>query len=81
MLCFMLCSKCLKSTFLLYIKAHSYKMVAKHPETINFTDEEEYKLFLKAVEMYNLPKSEFMRRIISNWLFQNKLQIESYNGK
>jgi len=56
-------------------------MVAKHSETVNFTNEEEYNLFLKAVKMYKIPKSEFMRKIICNWIFQNKLQIEKYNGK
>jgi len=56
-------------------------MASKFPETVNFTDEKEYNLFLIVVKKYNMGKSEFIRKIVCDWLFNNKLQIENYNAK
>ena len=49
-------------------------MGAKHPETINFIDED-HELFLKAVEKYGVGKSELLREIVHSWLFDNKLNL------
>jgi len=50
-------------------------------ETIYFPDEEEYNLLKDAIKIYGGDTSVFLRKIISFWLWSNKLQIENYNGK
>lgn len=45
-----------------------------------YLKEEDKKLFEKAVEKYKMGQSELLKKIVGNWLFQNKLQIENKNG-
>lgn len=45
-----------------------------------YLDTDDKKLFEKAVKKYGMGKSELLKRIISNWLFENKLQIGNKNG-
>lgn len=39
-------------------------------------NDEDAELFEKACKKYNLPKSTLLTRIISNWLFNRKLELE-----
>ena len=41
-----------------------------------YLKEEDKKLFNKAVKKYKMGQSEILKKIIGNWLFENKLQIE-----
>ncbi len=38
--------------------------------------DEDVKLFEKAKKKYNLPTSTLLTRIISNWLFDRRLELE-----
>lgn len=50
-------------------------------ETIYFTDEDEYNLLKQAKEIYGMEMSCFLRKIISFWLWSNKLKIMEYDGR
>ena len=40
-------------------------------------NDEDSQLLEEAIKKYNMPESTFLKRIISDWLFQNKLQLEN----
>ncbi len=44
-----------------------------------YLKEEDKKLFEKAVKKYKMGQSELLKKIIANWLFANKLQIQNKN--
>lgn len=39
-------------------------------------NDEDAKLLEKALQKYNMGESPFLNRIISDWLFENKLKLE-----
>lgn len=49
-------------------------MPAKNPLSISLNDDDII-LFEKAAQLHGIGKSELAREIISNWLFNNKLQL------
>lgn len=42
---------------------------------VAYLDDEDKKLFDRAVKLYDIGDSELIRKIISNWLFNNQLQL------
>ena len=42
--------------------------------------DEDAELLEKALKEYNMPESAFLKRIISDWLFANKLKLQDKNG-
>ena len=45
-----------------------------------YLDEEDKKLFEKAVKKYGIGQSKLLKEIIHSWLFANKLQIQNKNN-
>lgn len=42
-----------------------------------YIDQDDYKLIKKASKKYNIEEGIFMRKLLSLWIFSNKLQIEN----
>jgi len=75
-------TKDLKGAILLYIKVIHFIGKSKMPSDNGVTaylKGNDKKLFEKAVKKYGMNKSELLKRIIGNWLFENKLQLENQN--
>lgn len=50
-------------------------IMAKNPKQVCLSDEDA-RLLKIALKKYNMKESPFLKRIISDWLFSNKLQLE-----
>ena len=49
---------------------------------VAYLDDDDKMLFDKAVKMYDSGDSELVRKIISNWLFNNRFQFnQNYHQK
>jgi hypothetical protein len=52
--------------------------MGKNTKQVCLTDEDA-KLLEKALEKYDMDVSAFLKRIISDWLFANKLHLQDKN--
>ena len=53
--------------------------MGKNTKQVCLSDEDA-ELLEKALKEYNMPKMAFLKRIISDWLFANKLKMQDKNG-
>lgn len=60
------------------IKSNTNRM-GKNTKQVCLSDEDA-ELLEKALKEYNMPESAFLKRIISDWLFANKLKLQDKNG-
>lgn len=44
---------------------------------VAYLDEDDWELWKKAVEKYDMSESKFLKEIVHAWLFANKLQLEN----
>lgn len=44
---------------------------------VAYLEDEDWGLWKKAVKKHKIGDSKLIKKIISNWLFQNKLQLEN----
>jgi len=53
--------------------------MGKNTKQVCLSDEDA-ELLKKALKKYKMKESPFLKRIISDWLFANKLQLQNKNG-
>ena len=54
--------------------------MASKKRVVGYLEDEDWKLWQKAIKKYKMKKSVLLKEILHSWLFEKKLQLEDKNG-